>query len=89
MFVAFAPKEKPTIAIAVVVENAGFGASFAAPIASLMIEKYMNDTIAKKRKPLEKRMLEAKLIYKETPKKDSIPIKKDTLKQTAVKPKTD
>ncbi|MBX7226314.1 MAG: penicillin-binding protein 2 [Chitinophagales bacterium] len=92
MFVAFAPKENPKIAIAVIVENAGFGATYAAPIASLMIEKYMNDTIAKKRKPLEKRMLDAKLIYKEEPKpkNDSLPPKKDTLpKLVAIKPKQD
>jgi penicillin-binding protein 2 len=45
MFVCFAPRENPTIAIAVVVENSGFGATWAAPIASLMIEKYLNDTL--------------------------------------------
>ncbi|MDO9634081.1 MAG: penicillin-binding protein 2 [Paludibacter sp.] len=41
LFVGFAPRENPVIAIAVVVENAGFGATWAAPIASLMIEQYM------------------------------------------------
>jgi len=41
MFVAFAPLENPQIAIAVVVENSGFGAHFALPIASLMIEQYI------------------------------------------------
>lgn len=46
LFIAFAPKDNPRIAIAVVVENAGFGATYAAPIASLMVEKYLNDTIA-------------------------------------------
>ena len=40
-FVAFAPKEDPQIAIAVYVENGGFGATWAAPIASLMVEKYL------------------------------------------------
>ena len=45
MFVCFAPRENPRIAIAVVVENAGFGATWAAPIASLMMEKYLNDTL--------------------------------------------
>jgi penicillin-binding protein 2 len=39
LFVAFAPRENPQIAIAVMVENAGFGATWAAPIASLMMEK--------------------------------------------------
>jgi penicillin-binding protein 2 len=41
IFIAFAPKENPKIAIAVYVENAGFGSTWAAPIASLMIEKYL------------------------------------------------
>lgn len=41
IFFAFAPRENPKIAIAVVVENAGFGATWAAPIASLMIEQYL------------------------------------------------
>ena len=42
IFIAFAPKEKPVIAIAVYVENGGWGSTWAAPIASLMIEKYLN-----------------------------------------------
>ena len=42
IFVAFAPKDDPKIAIAVYVENQGFGTTYAAPIASLMIEKYLN-----------------------------------------------
>ncbi|MDX2003121.1 MAG: penicillin-binding protein 2 [Chitinophagales bacterium] len=63
VFVAFAPKENPKIAIAVFVENSGFGATYAAPIASLVMEKYLNDTIAAPRLPLEKRMLEADLIH--------------------------
>jgi penicillin-binding protein 2 len=41
IFSGFAPKENPKIAIAVFVENAGFGATYAAPIASLMVEKYI------------------------------------------------
>lgn len=45
MFVCFAPREDPKIAIAVVVENAGFGSTSAGPIASLLIEKYLNDTM--------------------------------------------
>jgi penicillin-binding protein 2 len=44
-FVCFAPRENPRIAIAVIVENAGFGATWAGPIASLMMEKYLNDTL--------------------------------------------
>jgi penicillin-binding protein 2 len=49
MFVCFAPRENPKIAIAVAVENAGFGATWAAPMASLMIEKYLNDTLRAER----------------------------------------
>lgn len=46
VFIAFAPKENPQIAIAVYVEYAGFGGTWAAPIASLMMEQYLNDSIA-------------------------------------------
>lgn len=49
MFVCFAPRENPTIAIAVVIQNGGFGATWAAPIASLMVEKYINDTLRTER----------------------------------------
>ena len=45
IFFAFAPRENPKIAIAVYVENAGDGGAFAAPIASLMIEKYLKNEI--------------------------------------------
>ena len=47
MFVAFAPKEDPKIAIAVVVENAGYGGTWGGPIARILMEKYLNDTISK------------------------------------------
>lgn len=61
-FVAFAPKEEPKIAICVYVENGVWGARYAAPIASLIIEKYLNDSISPKRKYLEDTMLSADLI---------------------------
>jgi penicillin-binding protein 2 len=41
IFIAFAPRYNPKIAIAVMVQNAGFGGTYAAPIATLMIEKYL------------------------------------------------
>ena len=41
VFMAFAPKDNPQIAVAVIIENGGYGASIAAPIASLVIEKYL------------------------------------------------
>lgn len=46
LFVAFAPVENPQIAIAVVVENAGYGSTWAGPIAGLMMEKFLNDTLS-------------------------------------------
>lgn len=58
VFIAFAPRENPQIAIAVFVENAGGGGGTAAPIASLMIEKYLNKVI--KRLELEQQMLDKK-----------------------------
>ena len=48
IFIAFAPKEDPKIAIAVYVENQGFGTTYAAPIASLMIEKYLTGEVKRK-----------------------------------------
>lgn len=60
VFIAFAPKDNPRIAIAVFVENAGFGATYAAPIANLMIEKYLKGEVTNK--SMEQRMLELNLI---------------------------
>ena len=58
-FMGFAPKDNPKIAICVYVQNAGFGATYGVPIGSLMMEKYLNDSIAPERKYLEQRMLES------------------------------
>jgi penicillin-binding protein 2 len=60
IFIAFAPKDDPKIAITVFVENGYWGGRWAAPIASLMIEKYLTGTV--KRKWLENRMLEGSLM---------------------------
>ena len=57
VFICFAPMDHPKIAVAVFIENAGFGGTWAAPIASLMIEKYVRGTISDKAK--EQRILEA------------------------------
>ena len=46
IFIAFAPKDTPEIAIAVYVENGGWGSTWAAPIATLMIEKYLKNDIS-------------------------------------------
>jgi penicillin-binding protein 2 len=61
VFVAFAPKESPKIAIAVLVENAGAGSAYAGPIAALMLEKYLAGRITNTSS--EKRILEADLIH--------------------------
>ena len=63
MFIAFAPKDDPKIALSVIVENSGYGSTWAAPIATLLIEKYLMGEV--KRKNLEKRMIEGKLIRTE------------------------
>ena len=64
IFIAFAPMDDPKIALAVYVENGGFGSTWAAPIASLMIEKYLKGSISEFRKRwYEKRILEGDLIH--------------------------
>ncbi|GLR16594.1 penicillin-binding protein 2 [Portibacter lacus] len=62
VFFAFAPKENPKIAIAVFIENGGWGGSHAAPIASLMIEQYLNKKIAENRNWILERELNANLL---------------------------
>lgn len=61
-FMGFAPYHNPKIAVAVYVENAGFGATFGVPIGSLIIERYLTGHIAENRKYLETRMLESNTI---------------------------
>lgn len=61
IFIGFAPKDNPKIALAVYVENGGWGSTWAVPIASLMIEKYLNDTI--ERDWLEKKIVEGVIEY--------------------------
>ncbi|MBR5402846.1 MAG: penicillin-binding protein 2 [Bacteroidales bacterium] len=60
VFICFAPMDNPKIAIAAYVENGGFGATYAAPMASLMAEKYLTGSVS--RPVLEKRMKEADLM---------------------------
>ena len=57
VFICFAPKDNPKIAVAAYVENAGFGATWALPVASLMLEKYLNGEISPERQYLEDRMM--------------------------------
>lgn len=68
-FMGFAPYENPKIAVAVYVENGGWGATFGVPIGSLVMEKYLTDTIAPERKYLEDQMLNTKIFY-------NVPVKK-------------
>lgn len=62
VFYAFAPQENPQIAIAVYIENGGWGGSYAAPIASLLIEKYLKGEIDPSRYWIEDRMIQANLL---------------------------
>lgn len=75
LFVAFAPRENPKIAIAVMVENSGYGATWAAPVASLMMEKYLTDSIS--RPELYERMIKGNLL----------PTRKDSLFKKTDRPK--
>ncbi len=59
IFIGFAPVENPQIAVAVVVENAGFGATWAAPVASLLMEQYLTGTVH--RNGLKKKISESVL----------------------------
>lgn len=64
VFACFAPMENPEIAIIAYIENAGFGATWAAPVASLMVEKYLNGSIAPERQYIEDNMMAANLMHK-------------------------
>ena len=61
IFIGFAPKKNPKIAIAVYVENGGWGSDLAAPIASLAIEKYLYNKIA--RPKLENQIINKSINY--------------------------
>ena len=68
VFICFAPKDNPKIAVAAYVEHGSFGATWAAPIASLLVEKYLNGEISGPgRLALEKRILEGNLMNKVKP----------------------
>ena len=82
-FAAFAPRDNPKIAIAVICENAGFGASSAAPIAGFMIEQYLKDSITEpdrkaKVEEISKLNLMPARIYRELRYRDSLLHLKDT-----------
>ena len=82
-FAAFAPRDNPKIAIAVICENAGFGSNSAAPIASLMIEQYLKDSIPEpdrkaKIETISKLNLIPARIYKELRVQDSLMHSRDS-----------
>lgn len=62
VFLCFAPKDNPKIAVAAYVENVGWGGTWACPIASLLVEKYLNGEIGEYRKALENRILTTSFI---------------------------
>lgn len=62
VFIAYAPVDNPKIAIAVVVENAGYGATWAGPIAGMMMEKYLNDTLTENSKDEAERFSKVDLV---------------------------
>lgn len=62
LFVCFAPRENPKIAVAVIIQNGGFGATWAGPIAYLMVEKYLRDTLRAERLKEVDRIASANLI---------------------------
>ncbi|MDE5611715.1 MAG: penicillin-binding protein 2, partial [Odoribacter sp.] len=70
IFMAFAPKDNPKIAIAIYIENGGFGAKYAVPIGGLIMEKYLKRRIAPWRKAIEERMLNADLMNPKEPEKE-------------------
>jgi len=86
VFFAFAPRHNPKIAVAVVVENAGYGATWSAPIASLIMEQYLTDTI-KRPKYYTERLYNANLLPGAKPKTKRVQRPKvDSLPKIEIKP---
>ena len=69
MFMAFAPKDDPKVAISVVVENGGWGATYGVPIGRLMLEKYLNGTISEYSRATEENIKNAVILRNALPKK--------------------
>ena len=68
IFMAFGPRNNPRIAVSVYIENGVYGSRYAAPIASMIMEKYLTDSISSSRKWLENRMMRANLLNSIQPK---------------------
>ncbi|WP_140936657.1 penicillin-binding protein 2 [Sphingobacterium lumbrici] len=84
VFFAFAPRENPKIAIAVFIENAGYGGTWAGPIASMLIEKYINDTITLP-KYIQDRIYNENLLPKVEKKESAIKKNPTTIKKDSGK----
>lgn len=69
IFMAFAPKDDPKVALSIIVENGGFGAEYAVPIGRLMIEKYLNGNISESSRWMEETMKNAVILRNALPKK--------------------
>jgi penicillin-binding protein 2 len=84
VFIGFAPRDNPKIAIAVIVENAGYGGAYAAPIASFMTEKYLNGKTSKRliNGATIDQYIHANLL---PPLQDKIPFKRTEIKDTSRK----
>ena len=70
IFMAFAPKDNPRIAIGIYIENGGFGAQYAVPIGGLIMEKYLKGKISPRKKAIEERMINANLLSPEKPRQE-------------------
>lgn len=68
VFIGFAPRDNPKIAIAVIVENAGYGGSYAAPIASYLTEKYLKDSITSKARLAQVEWMKSQVVLPLPPK---------------------
>jgi penicillin-binding protein 2 len=85
VFVAFAPKDNPKIAIAVVVENSGDGGTWAAPIASFIVEKYLKDSISRRPAIFPEYYIEKNLLPEIIVKEPKSKIPADTAKKEVVR----
>ncbi len=63
IFMVFAPRENPKIAMAIYIENGGFGATYAVPIGGLILEKYLTGKISNRKKSVEERIMNSVIKY--------------------------
>jgi penicillin-binding protein 2 len=86
VFIGFAPRDNPKIAIAVIVENAGYGSAYAAPIASYITEKYLKDSIGSKTRLAQIDWMKKQVVLPALPKpKYKIKNKADSTKTDSAK----